>query len=199
MASLSIVRIMESPFKSIVMALLFASAFTGNLKANPALAIDRSEIREAAPGELKELKDIFPAADLFSEKSGRLPHYKAYSVDAGSGAVNLIGFVFMTNEVEPDEFAYASSIDALVGLTVQGTITKVKILRHIEPFGYFSIDPPEFAAQFEGKSILDPFEWGDDVDAVTGATITVEGAFRVLRKSTRAIARQYLQEQKSGK
>ena len=78
-------------------------------------------------------------------------------------------------------------------------ITKVKIVDHYEPFGYFSIDPPEFATQFDGKNILERFEEGYDVDSVTGATITVDGAARVIRKSARRIARAYIARKNSEK
>ncbi len=48
--------------------------------------------------------------------------------------------------------------------------------------------------QFTGKSILDRLTVGDDIDSVTRATITVEGATRAIRKSARKIARQHLRE-----
>ncbi|MCB2107606.1 MAG: FMN-binding protein [Rhodobacteraceae bacterium] len=183
----------------LIISVFFLPVLDVRHAARAADTIARSEITEAAPGEIAELKEMFPAADVFGEKSGQRPHYRAYKVDPATGGLVLAGFVFRADEVEPDEFAYASSIEMLVGLTVDGKITKIKILRHIEPFGYFSIDPPEFSAQFAGKSILDSFEAGYDVDAVTGATITVDGTLRVIRKSTRAIARQYLREQKGEK
>ena len=66
------------------------------------------------------------------------------------------------------------------------------MIAHREPYGYFSIEPPEFAAQFVGKSVLERFRVGDDVDAVTTATITVSSATRVIRKAARRVAREYL-------
>jgi hypothetical protein len=61
-----------------------------------------------------------------------------------------------------------------------------------EPYGYFSIQPPEFVAQFKGKSIRDPFRVGQDIDAVARASITMEAAARVIRESSRTMARQFL-------
>ena len=157
---------------------------------------DAQAIEEAPQQEQELLREVFPEADVFSSKSGKLPHYKAYAHRKEAGLNELLGFVFMTNEVEPEEWAYSSEIEALVGLTTDGIITKVKMIDHFEPFGYFSIDPPEFVEQFTGKSILDPFEEGRDIDAVTRATITVEGAARVIRKAARQIVRQHLANQK---
>lgn len=153
------------------------------------------EVTAAATAEEeRRLNHLFPDADEFSAASGKLPYLNAYKTDLYAGSRVLLGFVFMTHEVEPDEWAYAGPIEALVGVTTGGTITKVIIADHWEPFGYFSIDEPEFVAQFEGKSLLDRFEVGRDIDAVTGATITVEATARVIRKSARRIVRQHLLE-----
>lgn len=154
-------------------------------------------IDAASAEEQQRLKEVFPGADVFSAKGGKKPHYKAYATDPKTSVNTLLGFVFMTHEIEPEEWAYSSEIEALVGMTTEGVITKIKMVDHYEPFGYFSIDPTEFVDQFEGKSILDPFEEGRDIDTVTRATITIEGAARVIRKSARQIARQYLAEQKT--
>ena len=152
-------------------------------------------VEDTTAEEARRLSHIFPDADVFSASTGKLPHHKAYKTDSVTGERTLLGFVFMTHMVEPEEWAYASSIEALVGVAIAGNITKVEILDHYEPYGYFSIDMPEFVKQFEGKSILDRFYVGRDIDAVTGATITVEGTARVLRNSAREIVRQHLREQ----
>lgn len=169
------------------------------------LAAVGAHAAEVAVGEKAAEKDaflfgrLFPQADEFSVKMGPLPHYRAYTTDEKTGAKTLLGFLFKTQEIEPEEWAYAGPIETLVGLTVEGKITEIRILYHREPFGSFSIDPPEFRAQFEGKSVLDPFEIGEDIDAVTRATFTVDGAARVIKKSARKIMQQYLAEQKKAK
>ena len=160
-------------------------------------AVNGDGVVTATSEEEQRLKYAFPDADEFSATAGELPHLRAYKTDPRTGDKTLLGFAFMTHEVEPDEWAYASEIEALVGVTTGGTITKVIIVDHWEPFGYFSIDEPEFVEQFEGKSILDRFEVGGDIDAVTSATVTIEGAARVIRKSARTIVRQHLVEQKN--
>lgn len=153
------------------------------------------EIAAATADEEALLKQVFPAGDVFSIKDGRLPHHRAYTTDEDGNPV-LAGFVFMTNEVEPDEWAYESRIEMLVGLTTDGVITGLKVIDHYEPFGYFSIEPEEFAVQFKNKSILDQFEEGRDIDTVSRATISIESAARVVRKSARKIVRQFLDEER---
>lgn len=173
----------------ILLGLVGVQTFLGSPRAEP--------IDQATEEEEALLREVFPQADIFSTKSGVLPHHKVYSTDPDSGTNTLLGFAFMTHEVEPDEWAYEGPIEILVGMTVEGAITGVKIVDHYEPFGYFSIDPPEFSEQFDDKSILDQFEEGRDIDSVSRATITVESAARVIRKSARQIARQHLKQEQS--
>jgi hypothetical protein len=75
--------------------------------------------------------------------------------------------VFWTTELEPLERGYDGPIKMLVGMDTSGVLTGVLVTQHHEPYGDFSVDPPQFAAQFKGKSIRDPFKVGADVDAVS--------------------------------
>jgi transcriptional regulator of nitric oxide reductase len=153
-------------------------------------------IEKVTQDEEALFKEVFSQGEAFSTKEGRYPHHKAYVTNAASGDAEVAGFVFYTVEIEPNEFGYESRLEFLVGMTVDGTITGIKLIDHFEPFGYFSIEPEEFAAQFDGKSILDRFEQGDDIEAISRATITIDSAARVIRLSARKIARQYLEEQR---
>ena len=161
-------------------------------------AVSGEGIATVTTQEARRLQQVFPAADEFSLKEGEVPHHKAYRLEPETGERVMLGFVFETRDVEPREVAYSSVINALVGLTLDGSITKVVIMDHREPYGFISIDPPRFAAQFEDKSILDRFRVGRDIDAVSGATITLRGAARIIRKSARRIAQQHLKESNAG-
>ena len=94
--------------------------------------------------------------------------------------------------MEPLERGYDGPIKILVGMDTKGILTGIIVVQHHEPYGDFSIDTPEFAAQFKGKSIRDPFRVGADIDAVSRATITVTSAARAIRISARRIATQLL-------
>ena len=72
------------------------------------------------------------------------------------------------------------------------TITGILVVRHQEPYGSFSVDTPEFAAQFVRKNIRDRFRVGRDIDAVSTATMTVTSSTRAVRNAARRIARQFL-------
>ena len=134
------------------------------------------------------LKRLFPAAASFSPKGGDPPHVKALLPDGKT----VIGLAFWTTELEPLERGYDGPIKILVGLDTRGLITGIVVAEHHEPYGNFSIDPPQFAAQFKGKDVRDRFRVGADVDAVARASITMGSATRAIRNSSRRIARQYL-------
>jgi transcriptional regulator of nitric oxide reductase len=103
-----------------------------------------------------------------------------------------LGYAFWTTELEPLERGYDGPIKMLVGLDTGGVLTGVVVVEHHEPYGDFSVDTPEFAAQFKGKNIRDPFRVGSDVDAVSRATISITSATRAIRNSARRVARQLL-------
>jgi NosR/NirI family nitrous oxide reductase transcriptional regulator len=136
------------------------------------------------------LRLLFPTATAFSPKEGDPPHFKAYA--GGKGAQNVIGYAFWTTELAPLERGYGGPIAILVGLDTRGALTGISIGEHHEPYGDFSIDRPEFSATFRGKDVRDPFRLGEDIDAVSRATITMSSAVRAVRNSARRMARQFL-------
>src|ERR1019366_6771873 len=127
-----------------------------------------------------QLKQLFPTAVAFSPKEGDTPHFTAFMND-GKGQRAPLGFAFWTTELEPLERGYDGPIKMLVGMDTKGVLTGIIVVQHHEPYGSFSIDPPEFAAQFRGKSIRDPFKVCADVDAVSRASISVTSASRAIR------------------
>ena len=135
------------------------------------------------------LKQLFPAATSFSPKGGDPPHIKAL---AGARGETVLGYAFFTTEVVPLERGYGGPIVILVGVDAKGLITGVIVTEHHEPYGDFSIDRAEFAAGFRGKDVRDPFKLGEDVDAVSRATITMSSAVRAIRNSARRVARQFI-------
>ncbi|HXS79072.1 MAG TPA: FMN-binding protein [Gammaproteobacteria bacterium] len=139
-----------------------------------------------------QLKKLFPNAATFSAKTGTPAHYKAFGPAAAGKEGALLGLAYWTTELEPLERGFDGPIKMLVGLNTEGKITGVIVTDHREPYGYFSVDLPEFPRQFEGKSVRDAFKVGQDVDAISRATISVTSASRAIRNSSRKIARAYL-------
>jgi NosR/NirI family transcriptional regulator, nitrous oxide reductase regulator len=137
------------------------------------------------------LRELFPSATSFSPKGGDPPHFKAYG-EGGPNDAAVIGYAFWTTELMPLERGYSGPIAILVGMDTKGILTGIIMGDHREPYGDFSIDRPEFAAQFRGKDVRDPFTLGRDIDAVSRATITMASAVRGVRNSARRVARQFL-------
>ena len=138
-----------------------------------------------------QLKKVFPNATAFSLKQTKpLPHYIAYSGNPASQTV--AGYVFWTTELEPLERGYDGPIKMLVGIDTQAVLTGVLVTEHHEPYGYFSVELPEFALQFKGKDIRDPFKVGTDVAAVSRATISITSSSRAIRNGARRLARAVL-------
>ena len=139
-----------------------------------------------------QLNQLFPEAASFSAKEGNPPHYKAYG-PAGSGQeAELLGLAYWTTELDPLERGFDGPIKMLVGMDTAGVLQGVIVTDHREPYGYFSVDLPEFVRQFKQKNIRDSFRYGADIDAITRATITVTSASRAVRNSSRRIARAHL-------
>ena len=138
-----------------------------------------------------QLKRVFPTATMFSPKQTRpLPHFVAYTGSPGSQTI--AGYIFWTTELEPLERGYDGPIKMLVGLDTTAHLTGILVTEHHEPYGYFSVELPEFALQFKGKDIRDPFKVGTDVAAVSRATISITSSSRAIRNGARRLARAVL-------
>jgi NosR/NirI family nitrous oxide reductase transcriptional regulator len=134
------------------------------------------------------LKKAFPAATSFSTKqTSPVPHFIAYTGNASARTV--AGYVYWTTELDPLERGYDGPIKMLVGMDLKGILTGVLVTDHKEPYGYFSVELPEFSRQFAGKNIRDAFKVGVDVHAVSRATITITSSSRAIRNSSLRIAR----------
>jgi NosR/NirI family nitrous oxide reductase transcriptional regulator len=168
--------------KTVAVLALAAGALTTMTRGQAQSAVD--------PTLQRQLKQLFPAAGGFSAKVPEPPHYKVFANPATSQTV--AGLAFWTTELEPLERGYDGPIKILVGMDTAGILTGVIVVQHHEPYGDFSIEPPEFAAQFKGKSVRDPFRVGADIDAVSRASITVSSATRAIRNSARRMATRLL-------
>jgi transcriptional regulator of nitric oxide reductase len=145
------------------------------------------------PNPSAELKRLFPAAAAFSPLTGDPLHFTAYAGDPKTNPNEKpLGVAFWTTDLVPQEHGYHGPIHILVGMDMTGILSGVVVTYDSEPYGYFSVEPPKFAAQFRGKRIADPFRVGGDVDAVSRASITIASATRAIRDSSRMVARQLL-------
>jgi transcriptional regulator of nitric oxide reductase len=141
-----------------------------------------------------KLKQLFPSAAFFTPRGEKDPlYFTAYAEDpAKNPRAKPLGWAFWSIDLVPGELGYHGHIHMLIGLTPQGRIAGVIMDINTEPYGDISINKPEFPRQFRGKSIRDKFEVGQDVDLTSRATITVRAAARIIRESSRMVAKAVL-------
>jgi electron transport complex protein RnfG len=142
-----------------------------------------SAISERQAADLQAaLQDLFPDADRFEDISGSIvspdptvsfeSQYTAWQNDTFNGVA-----------IQASGPSYGGDIKALVGISVDGVISRVKILEHADTPGLganaaspsYYVDKANkitFTGQFTNKSIHDPFEVKQDVQAITASTIT---------------------------
>lgn len=145
---------------------------------------------------LRLLKDVMPEADSFSEKEGEPPVYKAYRTDEATGEKTLIGYAFVTADVPPERTGYSGSIDTLIGLDLEGTITGLRVIYYKESLRYSLGDffSWGFEDQYVGKSVRDRLSVGRDIDGISKATISARAAAWGIRQALRAVNEAYIKK-----
>jgi len=140
----------------------------------------------------RDLVDVLPGASLFIKKTDPFIYYLGYTGEGG----HLVGAAFVTTEVVPEEsWGYRDQIAALVGVSPRDKISGVKVLRELESPRYtkgFLSDGSWFLKQFEEKDAGDNFLLGNDVDAITGATITSSAISRSIHSGLQLLAEEVL-------
>jgi hypothetical protein len=139
------------------------------------------------------LKRLFPHAAYITPHAGTPLHWKIYDADPRvSPGAQPTALAFWSTDLVPREMGYNGPTHMFVAMDMRGVIIEAITDYTSDPYGYFSVEPPAFAAQFKGKSIRAPFRIGEDIQAVSRATMTVSSATRAVRDSARMMARLFL-------
>ena len=137
-------------------------------------------------------KKIFPEATQYSEFSGTPPVATIFRNN------QEIGYLFSTKQITPIPAYSGKPVDVLVGMDLNGIIIGAKVIEHHEPILLVGI--PEstldnFVNQYIGKSVNDRIKVGAgqrldfvNVDAITGATVTVMVMNSAIMRSARKVA-----------
>lgn len=76
----------------------------------------------------------------------------------------------------------------------EGEITGIRVISHSETPGLGDvITKPEFQNQFIGKTFEDPIRDGEDVDSVSGATVSTSAMIGSIRSALAAVAANFLE------
>lgn len=115
------------------------------------------------------LREVLPGSTAFEELKGE--GAQVYKSDKGYAVlVSLRG--------------YSGPVKMLVGVDKEGKVVRVKVLDQKETPGLGAkVVQPEFLSQFSGKSESDKLEPKQDIDAITGATITSRAACQGVKQA----------------
>ncbi|MCW8193443.1 4Fe-4S binding protein [Proteobacteria bacterium 005FR1] len=141
------------------------------------------------------LEQVMPQADSFSEKAGDPPVIRGYKINSETGEQELVGYLFLSADVPPEEKGYSAPIDMLIGLHVDGHLTGIKVLHYVESYRYSRGDflsTEGFQQQFQDKPITDNFRVRHDIDGVSNATISSWAIARTVRSASRKVAKAYM-------
>jgi polyferredoxin len=134
---------------------------------------------------------FFPDSTHVGEREGSPPAAAVYRDR------QLLGYLIQTFDVIRIPAYSGRPINTLIGVDRAGRITGVEIVHHEEPIlgaGVSEEQLAAFAAQYRGKSALDRFSVGAarpgyvEVDAISGATITVMVENASIQQTVRALA-----------
>lgn len=140
-------------------------------------------------------RQVFPQASYFIKRDTKPEHYIAYYEDPQTEKRTALGFCFETAKTMPDLYGYSSRINILVGIDLRTRINQIKVLDENES-GYLArrtLNSKKFVNQFKGKRLQDLFIPGQDLDAVSGATVSLTSAASSIRESGRLISSKFYQ------
>jgi len=155
---------------SLICALASASLAVVNSITKPRI------IAQAEAEEKASLKEVLPEATHFEPvKSGNdIIYYKAYTKNG-----KFIDVAFKTSGK-----GYSSIIETMVGLTLDGNITAIKILSQNETPGLGTpVTDSSFTGQFANKNMQDL----NEVQAITGASISSKAIIDSVSKKAQEI------------
>ena len=123
-------------------------------------------------------------------------HWRGYASERRD---ELIGFVFLTDDLVDIPGYSGQTLNTLVGMDTTGTITGVRVVRHAEPIVLIGLPAdaiPRFTSQYAGTSISGRVLISDEaepgyvvVDGISGATVTAAAENATILEAARLVGR----------
>ncbi|MDR5866879.1 transcriptional regulator NosR [Halomonas koreensis] len=142
--------------------------------ASPALALAPAQVHEG-----------FPAADRIEDAESRWP---VGAVHAGD---TLLGYAFETADIAPIPAYSGKPVNLLVGIDLEGRIVQADVLDHSEPIMLVGIPEARlegFADDHVSAHVNDRLRVGGELDAISGATVTVIVVGDTIMRAARRVA-----------
>ncbi len=130
------------------------------------------------------LDSFFPGFDTFETKSLDEGQFDLIYDDSGD---------FKGIMATVDAMGYDGEITYNLAVDSEGEIIGLRIVAHTETPGIGDvIERDSFQEQFLGKSFEDPITAGEDVDIISGSTVSTAAMINSIRHTTMVIAENYL-------
>jgi len=135
------------------------------------------------------IQDLFPSSESVKYTTvSNLPCYIAYDSQG-----EIAGYAVLSTDITRDIMGYGGPIPVLLAFDGEGNILNLKVLPNKETPAYvFYIFSEDFLRSFRGKSARDTFEIGIDVDAVSGATVSLTSLVKTIKTTAQAFSTQVL-------
>ncbi len=135
---------------------------------------------QAAAGEPSPLKAVYPAAEDFVSLPAPEGMVALYEAQAGGSAIGHVAVV--------SEQGFAGPVEVTVGMDLAGVLTGISVggegFAETKGFGA-KAQEPAFTGQFAGKSV--PVALGDNIDVISGATITSSAVQNAVNLAAKAM------------
>jgi NosR/NirI family transcriptional regulator, nitrous oxide reductase regulator len=126
------------------------------------------------------LQQAAPEADVFDERGGGVFD----CVQVADSERQVIGRVAIGQGA-----GYGGPIRIAVALDPVGNVTGLSVVEHQESNAFYKkVVDSDLADSFQGKSYADPFQLGEDLDGVSGATMTSQAMADAVSDAARQIA-----------
>ncbi len=140
----------------------------------------------------EEVGALFPDGGRIERLTqGPLPYYAVYGETSSGGQPS--GYAILSSDFSGDVRGYGGTIPVLLALDPSGHIIDLRVLENSETPSYVSyLFSDEYLSRFKGKSYRDGFDIGRDVDAVSGATVSLTALAETIRRSVRTFCARVL-------
>jgi len=179
----------------VILALLIVSLFAvwsqltiANPSTSPEVTTSSSSQAELFTIKRDVLLQLVNASDIEVTRShGNLTYY---IVTSAANTQQVLGLIYLTTDVAPEwTYGYNSHVAILVFMNQTGTIESLRAWRVQESWGYLVTQ--DWLNKFVGRSVYDPLEVGQDVNAITSATITSRSIASGVREAGRKVIDDY--------
>tara|TARA_R110000851_G_scaffold29504_1_gene81169 strand:+ start:219 stop:2366 length:2148 start_codon:yes stop_codon:yes gene_type:complete len=136
--------------------------------------------------ELEQVREGFPTAERLEAADSQWPVSRVLASDD-----ELLGYAFESVDVAPIPAYSGKPVNVLVGIGLDGQIVQADILSHSEPIMLVGIPESKlnsFADEHESAHVNDRLRVGDNLDAISGATVTVIVVSDTIMRSARQVA-----------